>query len=84
MPPARDSSTDVRRPDATIHLPDATLDLRSAAEHLGIEFRDMVAAVARKQLPIAPENPGRPGVWLVAVGELDRWAHRHSIDVVAT
>jgi hypothetical protein len=56
-----------------ILLPDASIDLRTAAERAGVEFRDVVAAVARKQLPTAPSDPGRPGVWLIKTAELDRW-----------
>ena len=76
--PAHGSNPDVEGSavTSTTYLPDERRDLRCAAEHLGIELRDVVAAVVRKQLPLAPEHPGRPGVWLVSVGELEMWARR--------
>ena len=68
------------RPSSVILLPDASLDLRAAAEHVGVEFRDLVAAVARDQLAATAIDPCRPGVWMVVVADLDRWARRWRAD----
>lgn len=60
-----------------ILLPDASVDLRTAAACVNIEFRDIVAAVARGELRAADTDPGRPGVWHVLAGDLFAWAQRH-------
>lgn len=61
-------------------LPDASVDLRTAAACIGVEFRDVVAAVARGELRAADSDPGRPGVWLVRAADLFDWARRHAPD----
>ena len=68
------------RSRGVVLLPDAWLDLRAAAEHVGVEFRDIVAAVARGELLGRAVDPCRPGVWMVAVADLDRWARRRRAD----
>lgn len=59
-----------------IVLPDASVDLRTAAACVGVEFRDIVTAVARSELRAADTDPGRPGVWLVQAGDLFAWSRR--------
>lgn len=60
-----------------IVLPDASVNLRTAAACVGVDVRDFVAAVARSELRAADTDPGRPGVWLVHADELFAWARRH-------
>ena len=60
-----------------ILLPDASVDLRTAAACVHVEFRDIVAAVARCELTATDSDPGRPGVWLVRAGDLYAWGHGH-------
>ena len=59
-----------------ILLPDASVDLRTAAACVHVEFRDIVAAVVRRELSATDTDPGRPGVWLVRAGDLYAWARR--------
>jgi hypothetical protein len=60
-----------------ILLPDASVDLRTAAACVHVELRDIVAAVVRCELRATDTDPGRPGVWLVRAGDLYAWARRH-------
>ena len=50
------------------------IDLRAASEHAGVEMRDVVAAVVRRDLQASDGHPGRPGVWMVDRAELEEWA----------
>jgi hypothetical protein len=52
------------------------VDLRAASELAGVELRDVVAAVVRRDLRATDGHPGRPGVWMVDRAELEEWARR--------
>jgi hypothetical protein len=74
-PPLNDPVTIPTRTRVLL-LPDASVDLRTAAACVHVEFRDVVAAVARCELRATDTDPGRPGVWLVRAGDLYAWGRR--------
>lgn len=54
------------------------MDLRGASEHVGIDFPDVVAAVARGEMYAEDTHSGRHGVWMVRMLEVEAWAVRRA------
>jgi hypothetical protein len=57
-----------------IMLANYQVDLRMAAEYAGVELRDIIAAVARKELPASAGHRDRPGVCMTRLRDVDAWA----------
>lgn len=57
-----------------ITLANYRMDLRRAGEYAGVEPRDIIAAVARGELPASDGHRDRPGVWLVRMRDVDAWS----------
>lgn len=54
------------------------MDLLVASEHVGIEFPEVVAAVARGEMYADDNRRGRPGVSMVRMLEIEAWAERRA------
>lgn len=54
------------------------MNLRVAAEHVDVEFPDVIAAVARHEMHAVDDTQGRPGVWMVRMLEVEAWAEKRA------
>lgn len=54
------------------------MDLRVAAEHVGVHFADVVGAVARREMYSVNDHASRPEVWMVRMLEVEAWAERRA------
>lgn len=59
------------------------VDLRLAAVYAGVEIVVLVQAVTAREVRAITSHPDRPGDWMVALSDVDRWwGRRQSVRTV--
>ena len=64
----------MRRIRQVVRRHDLHAALVEGIQHVGVQFADLVAAVARREMYCVNDHLGNPEVWMVRVPEVEYWA----------
>lgn len=59
------------------------MDLLVAADYVGVDHEELLAAAVSGELDASLAHPHRPGEWMVRMGTVEQWARMRSVPLSA-